>query len=111
MTTIYRGQDGIYVFCKGAPEYVIPYCTKYVNAEGHIVDADERWKQSIDKVISLNASECLRSLYFAFKKVPEGADIPLEFRESKGAEIESLSMKKSKSKKSGIEIIEEPEGH
>lgn len=65
----------------------------------------------MDKVISLNASECLRNLYFAFKKIPEGADIPLEFRESKGAEIESLTMRKSRSKKSGIEIIEEPEHH
>lgn len=109
MTTIYRAEDGIYVFCKGAPEYIVPYCTKYVNAEGLVVDADEKWKQSIAKVISINASECLRNLYFAFKKIPEGAEIPLEFRESKGAEIESLSLKKSRSKKSGIEIIEEPE--
>lgn len=56
MTTIYRAEDGIYVFCKGAPEYIIPNCSKYVNAEGHVVDADEKWKQSMDKVISLNAS-------------------------------------------------------
>lgn len=112
MTTIYQAEDGIYVFCKGAPEYIIPNCTHYINADGIMVEADEKWRHSIEKVISANASECLRNLFFAFKKLPEEATIPLEFKESKGAIIEEpIGMKKSRSKKSGIEIIEEPEHH
>jgi hypothetical protein len=53
-------------------------------------------------VITANASECLRNLYFAFKKLPEEVEVPLQFHESKGAEIESIDLKRIKSKKSGI---------
>jgi Ca2+ transporting ATPase len=111
MTTIYRADDGVYVFCKGAPEFVVPFCSHYINAEGLVCEADDKWRNSIDKVITANASECLRNLYYAFKKLPEEVSIPLQFQESKGAELETIDLKRSKSKKSGIEIIEEIDLH
>ena len=107
MTTIYQADDGIYVFCKGAPEFIVPNCSHYVNVEGDVVEADDKWRQSISKVISSNASECLRNLFFAYKKVPLDSHIPIQFQEGKGAQLETLDLKNRRSKKSGIEIIEE----
>jgi hypothetical protein len=36
-----------------------------------VCEADDKWRNSIDRVITANASECLRNLYFAFKKLPD----------------------------------------
>jgi magnesium-transporting ATPase (P-type) len=36
MATVYQDDKGaIYVFVKGAPDFLIPYCTKFVNRNGH----------------------------------------------------------------------------
>jgi Ca2+-transporting ATPase len=35
MATVYQDDHGSkFVFVKGAPDFLIPYCTKFINAEG-----------------------------------------------------------------------------
>ncbi len=37
MCTVYREDKGTtYCFVKGAPDFLIPYCTKFINKTGHV---------------------------------------------------------------------------
>jgi magnesium-transporting ATPase (P-type) len=37
MATVYQDDKGaIYVFVKGAPDFLIPYCNKFINRNGHV---------------------------------------------------------------------------
>ena len=48
MTTIYEGDKGIkYLFIKGAPDFLLPHCTKYINKNGSVSTISVTFKNSL----------------------------------------------------------------
>jgi len=70
MTTVHRVSGEFIVYCKGAPEVILSK-SKYVMINGEVIKlADEVIKQ-IESEVKNYASQALRILAFAFKKVKE----------------------------------------
>ena len=52
MATDYQDDKGaIYVFVKGAPDFLIPYCSKYVNRNGHQNKINNEFTDSLQQTI------------------------------------------------------------
>jgi len=70
MTTVHKVSEEFIVYCKGAPEVILSK-SKYVMINGEVIKlADEVIKQ-IESEVKNYASQALRILAFAFKKVKE----------------------------------------
>ncbi|OMJ83392.1 hypothetical protein SteCoe_15729 [Stentor coeruleus] len=70
MYTIVEESGTIYIFIKGASEYILDMCSKYVSKGGHTHELDAEEKVLIKtEVISKFAIETYRTLGFAYKKV------------------------------------------
>mmetsp|Transcript_65613 Transcript_65613/g.90754 ORF Transcript_65613/g.90754 Transcript_65613/m.90754 type:complete len:591 (+) Transcript_65613:990-2762(+) len=68
-TAAFRRDDGsVRVFCKGAPEIVIEYCSNYHTAEG-LVELDQDKKASItgEEVVKRFASKCWRTMLVSYR--------------------------------------------
>lgn len=53
MATVYEDEKGkLYVFVKGAPDFTIPVCSKYVNEDGKISNIDEAFLNNLDSAIN-----------------------------------------------------------
>lgn len=67
-TAAFRRDDGsVRVFCKGAPEIVIEYCSKYHTADG-LVELSQEKKDSIttEEVVKRFASKCWRTMLVSY---------------------------------------------
>lgn len=52
MATIYKDDKGsIYVFVKGAPDFLAPYCNKYINRNGHQTKINNEFSNSLQQNI------------------------------------------------------------
>jgi Ca2+ transporting ATPase len=72
MATIYQDDKGaIYVFVKGAPDFLIPYCSKYVNRNGHQSKINPEFSESLNQTIINFANESLRTLLLSYKEVSQ----------------------------------------
>lgn len=53
MATIYEDEKGqIYSFVKGAPDFMIPVCTHFVNSEGTLTRINKDYLELLDHTIS-----------------------------------------------------------
>lgn len=87
-------EDGIvYVFIKGAAEYIVDICSKYISKGGHTHELDKQEKEEIKKnVISNFAKKAYKPLGCAYKIVKKG-DTSKFLNEDGSPNIEALERK------------------
>lgn len=70
MATVYQDDKGTkYVFVKGAPDFLLPYCTKYVNKNGSVSKITTDYTNTIQDTILDFAAGSLRTILLAYKEV------------------------------------------
>ena len=74
MTTVVEHRGVLMSLVKGAPEIVLEHCTHYLAADGHVQELSEMARQGIVTALQDASSHAMRTLGFAFKKLP--ADLP-----------------------------------
>lgn len=68
MATAYVDDRGTqYVFVKGAPDFLLPYCTKYVNKAGSVSKITTDYTDTIHETILEFAQASLRTILLAYK--------------------------------------------
>ncbi len=68
MATVYQDDERkIYVFVKGAPDFLTPYCTKFVSKKGNQSKIDNDFNQKFNQTIIDFANESLRTLLLSYK--------------------------------------------
>lgn len=70
MTTVHRINGEFIVYCKGAPEVILSK-SKYVMINGEVIKLTDEVIKQIESEVKNYASQALRILAFAFKKVKE----------------------------------------
>ena len=70
MATCYADEKGTnYVFVKGAPDFLLPYCTKFINKSGSISKINGEFNDQIHETILDFAAGSLRTILLAYKEV------------------------------------------
>jgi len=70
MATVYEDEKGkLYLFVKGAPDFMIPACTSFVNRDGGISKINQEYLDSLNEAIENFASGSLRTLFLTYKEV------------------------------------------
>jgi P-type E1-E2 ATPase len=70
MAAVYQDDKGsIYVFVKGAPDFLIPYCSKFVDRNGRQAKVTSEFNDTLNNTITDFANECLRTLLLSYKEV------------------------------------------
>lgn len=70
MATVYEDEKGkIYVFVKGAPDFMLPACTHFVNQDAGISKISEDYLSHFNEAIQNFAHGSLRTLCLAYKEV------------------------------------------
>lgn len=61
--------ETVKVIVKGAPEFILPMCTKQLGKHGHVEDIDEREQNRIltDEIIGKMCKKGFRSLAYAYR--------------------------------------------
>ena len=75
MTTIYRDGNNLYIFSKGAPEYMLESCSYFYSKDGAVVPMTPKFKDNVRNVVSQLASKSLRTLIVAYKHFPENNSV------------------------------------
>lgn len=52
MTTIFKVGDKVYVFTKGAPEYLIPEVTQFIDRQGKVAKVTTQFSKQLTQTIS-----------------------------------------------------------
>lgn len=72
MATVYADEKGVnYVFVKGAPDFLLEHCTKFINKSGNVSKINSDFIASIKETIEAFASESLRTILLTYKEVSE----------------------------------------
>jgi Ca2+ transporting ATPase len=70
MAAVYQDDKGsIYVFVKGAPDFLIPYCSKFVDRNGRQAKVTSEFNDTLNNTIIDFANESLRTLLLSYKEV------------------------------------------
>lgn len=72
MTTVYKTSDSTQhiMYVKGAPDIMLPFCTKMISKGGHVVEVDESSRRRLNEQVLLHNAEIgYRSLLMAYKTV------------------------------------------
>ena len=68
MCTIYEDDKGTnYAFVKGAPDFLLEYCTKYINKNGTVSKINSDFSNLVDSTILDFAHGSLRTILLAYK--------------------------------------------
>lgn len=76
MTSVVRYGDQLITLAKGAPEWILENCTKYLSADGSEQSLDDAARQKVEDAIRDSAGQAMRTLAFAYAKLP--ADMPTD---------------------------------
>ena len=79
MTTIAKVNGKVYTFTKGAPDFLLDRCTKYINNTGNAVDITPAYRETLRQKMVLFSEESLRNLLLAYR---EGGDANLSVEEN-----------------------------
>lgn len=70
MATVYQDDKGVnYAFVKGAPDFLIPYCTKFINKNGSVSKINSDFTNHLEETILGFAAGSLRTMLLAYKEV------------------------------------------
>jgi Ca2+-transporting ATPase len=72
MTTVIRRGPRLLTLVKGAPEWVLHNCTRYLAADGTDTDWTPEVKAQIQEQLTDAAAQAMRTLAFAYALLPEG---------------------------------------
>ncbi len=93
MTTVYKTSDPSknIVYVKGAPDILLPYCTKIISQDGVVSDVGEQGRKRLnDQVLMRNAEIGYRSILLAYKLIEsQGFSADNYQDEAKYSELES----------------------
>ena len=60
-------KDKKYIFTKGAPDFLIPHCSRYINSQGNIVNITPEYLNTLRNNITAYADATLRTLLLTYK--------------------------------------------
>lgn len=70
MGTIYERKKGeMFAFVKGAPDFLIPCCSYYIDRNGKKAHLNEQFREQLDNAIHEFANESLRTILLTYKVV------------------------------------------
>lgn len=75
MTTLFNEGKTTYVCCKGAPDFLLEKCNKYIDRNGKVSTLTPEFEEKIHETISQFASESLRTILLAYKEIPSDQKI------------------------------------
>lgn len=68
MCTIYEDDKGtMYAFIKGGPDFLLPYCNKFINKSGGVSKITSEFSNHIEETILDFAAGSLRTILIAYK--------------------------------------------
>ena len=74
MTTVFEDGKQILSFTKGAPDFLIDKCTKYISRNGTVAKINAEFLGQLKAAISEFASESLRTILIAYKELDGAPD-------------------------------------
>ena len=78
MATVYEDEKGkLYLFVKGAPDFMLPACSHFVNRDAGISKINQEFLDQLNETIESFAAGSLRTLFLTYKEVktiPESWD-------------------------------------
>lgn len=70
MATVFKDERGkLYLFVKGAPDFMIPSCTHFINKDGGVSKINSDFSESLDNAINNFAAGTLRTLLLTYKEI------------------------------------------
>ena len=70
MATVYEDEKGkLYVFCKGAPDFMVPACSHFVNKDGGVSKINQDFVDQLTGAQENFANGTLRTLLLTYKEV------------------------------------------
>ena len=70
MATVYADEKNMtYVFVKGAPDFLLEHCTKFINKNGTVSKINSDFINSVKETIEQFAAESLRTILLTYKEV------------------------------------------
>ena len=79
---IHRDSGAVTLYCKGASEWIIKDCSKYIDKDGSIKELDAKKREELDQHILHMANQALRTLCLAHKEFPSAASMPTSWRDN-----------------------------
>lgn len=67
MATCFQDKGKKFIFVKGAPDFLLPYCTKFINKTGSISKINTDFSDTIQDTILDFAAGSLRTILLAYK--------------------------------------------
>lgn len=74
MTSLYKVKDKTYVFTKGAPEYLIPSVTHFIDRNGKVAKITTQFSKQVLQTVSEFASESLRTILITYRELEAGEE-------------------------------------
>lgn len=70
MATVYEDEKGkLYLFVKGAPDFMVPHCTHFVNRDGGVSKVNQDFSDQLIQSQADFANGTLRTLLLTYKEV------------------------------------------
>jgi len=68
MSSVVNYKGKVHIFTKGAPDFLIKSCTKYIDAAGNAVDITRQFANTLNEKLKEFADGTLRTLLLAYKE-------------------------------------------
>jgi Ca2+ transporting ATPase len=70
MATVYEDEKGkLYLFVKGAPDFMIPSCTHFINRDAGVSKINQEYLNQLNDAIEGFAAASLRTLFLCYKEI------------------------------------------
>ena len=79
---VHRSDGSVRLYCKGASEWILKDCTKFLSKTGTTEVMSATKTASIDQIITSMANKALRTLCLAHKDYPSSAALPSDWQDN-----------------------------